>query len=150
MRSDEGKAGLSLDKRRRLRAVFNAVNPGTILAVLGLNILLNTIASLLHDWIPKLVLLAAAVPCVVYLVVWILRAGRAATEEVTVSAQEVHVPKCRALILFLSYRRGKTPVEDWLADPRFCGGILNTDVPVSYTHLDVYKRQGYGVTDAAN
>jgi len=129
MRSKTGKAGPTLDERRRLRAVFNAVNPATILVVVGLNILLNTIASLLHDWIPKVALLVAAVLGVAYLVVLIYRAGRAATEEVTVSASEVHVPKCRALILFLSYRRGKTPVGEWLADQRFCGGILNPEVP---------------------
>ena len=26
----------------------------------------------------------------------------------------------------------------------FCGGLLALFIPVSYTHLDVYKRQGAG------
>jgi len=123
------KAGPSLDERRRLRAVFDAVHPDAILTVVALNILLNTIAALLHDWIPKIALLLSAVAGVAYLVALIWRARRAATEEVTVSALEVHVPKCRAVILFLSYRRGKTPVSDWLADSRFRGGILNPEIP---------------------
>jgi hypothetical protein len=142
MRSKRDKAGPSLDERRRLRAVFNAVNPAAILVVVGLNILLNTIAALLHDWIPKVPLLVAAVLGVAYLVVLIQRARRAATEEVTVSATEVHVPKCRALILFLSYRRGKTPVTDWLADPRFRGGILNSEIP-KIMDLDPRTRESW-------
>ena len=118
-----------MGERHRLRAVFAAMNPDAILALVLLNVVLNTIAALLHDWIPKAALLVAALLAVAYLWTLIRRAQRAATEEVTVSAQEVHVPKCRAVILFLSYRRGKIPVTDWLADPRFHGGISNPEIP---------------------
>jgi len=128
MRSKRAK-GPSLGERHRLRAVFDAMNPDAILAVVLLNVVLNTIAALLHDWIPKVALLVAALLAVAYLWILIRRAQRAATEEVTVSAQEVHVPHCRAVILFLSYRRGKTPVADWLADARFRGGISNPEIP---------------------
>ena len=128
MRSKRAKAGPSLDERRRLRAVFDAVHPDAILMVVLLNVVLNTIAALLHDWIPKVALLVSAVFGVAYMWILIRRARRAATEDVTVSAQEVHVPKCRAVILFLSYRRGKTPVTDWLEDSRFRGGIVNPEI----------------------
>ncbi len=120
---------ISLEKRQRLRAIFNAVNPSAILVVVLLNILLNIVASLMQEWIPKTILLAGAVAGVLHLFLLIARARRTATEEVAAEAQEVHIPKCRAIILFLSYRRGKTPVRDWLVDPRFRGGILNPEIP---------------------
>jgi hypothetical protein len=118
-----------LSERRRLRALLEEVHPNAILTFVVLNVLFNTIAALLHDWIPKAVLLVAAVAVVCYLTFLVRRARAAATEPVYVQAKEIHVPRCRVVILFLSYRTGKTPVTAWLDNPRFRRGLLNPEVP---------------------
>jgi hypothetical protein len=118
-----------LAKRRWLQAIFNAAHPAAIIVVIFLNVALNTLAALLHDWISKGVLLGLAILALLVIAAVVWRAWRVAKQEVVVRAREVHVPKCRAVIMFLSFRRSKTPVSAWLEDPRFRGGLLDPAIP---------------------
>jgi len=118
-----------LSKRRLLQAIFNAAHPAAIMVVVFLNVALNILASLLHDWFIDGVLLGLAILTLMVIAAVVWQAWRVAKEDVIVRAKEVHIPKCRAVIMFLSYRRSKTPVSAWLEDPRFRGGLLNPAIP---------------------